>query len=166
MCCFFNRFCCCSQRPIPPTPPTPVPPIPSLPIVNVGARFNALAASDVATGSIIPLTNTVFNNASSFITNNSGVINLAGPGLYLINYSATLTNNTADTVPFTVSLNVNGATDGSASASGIIPAAETGTVSNSTLVYVAQSSTSTISLSVTSDETLSILPNLVITKLS
>jgi len=168
MCCLFFRNCCrcCGQRPVPPAPPTPTPPRPSLPIINVGARFNLLSSSEVAGGSAIPLTNTVFNNAGSYIVNNNGAIALAGEGLYLVNYSVTATNNTEDTASFLVNLNVNGAVDSSASAPGIIPSGESGIVSNSTLVYVPQNSTTNVSLSVTSEQTLSYLPNVVVTKLS
>lgn len=169
MCCLFFRNClrCCQNvRPIPPFPPTPIPPRPVMPIVNVGARFNLLAPVDATSGSTIPLSNTVFNNASEFITNNGGTITLAGEGLYLVNYSVTATNNTDATSSIVVGLNVGGTVDASASASGVLGAGSTGTVSNSSLVFVPQGSSMGISLTVTSDETLSLLPNMIVTKLS
>ena len=106
MCCLFFRNLCCCQRPIPPVPPTPpTPPTPPIQSGNLAARFNAQTAADITTGSTIPLTNTVFNNASGFITNSGGTITLAGAGLYLINYSATATNNTDATSSVSIGLN-------------------------------------------------------------
>ena len=168
MCClFFRRNCCrCCPRPIPPFPPTPIPPVPSIPITNVGARFNLLSATDVASGSVIPLTNTAFNNAIGFISNNNGSISLNGEGLYLVNYTVNAANTSDTNSNLTVLFNVNGATDTSASASTNVGAGENGSVSSSSLIFVSQNSTTTVSLSVTSDETLPLLPNLVVTKLS
>ena len=169
MCCLFFRNqcrcrCCPRPRPIPPTPPTP--PTPPVQSGNLGARFNSLTSTDVPSGSAIPLTNTVFNNATGYITNNNGSISLTGEGLYLINYSVNATNNTAERSALTVNLNVNGAIDPSASSSTSVASGESESVSNSTLIYVPNGSTSTVFLSITSEETLSILPNVVVTKLS
>lgn len=166
MCLISSRSCCrcCSNRPINPFPPIPTP----MPIEpnNVAARFNLISSTEVTSGSTIPLTNVVFNNAGSDIQLNNNSIALAGEGLYLVNYSVTATNGSDASLTFTVNLNVNGSADASASASGNILAGESTTVSNSTLVYVPANSASTITLGITSDETLSLVPNVVVTKLS
>ena len=170
MCCLFfrNRCRCCPRpRPIPPVPPVPpTPPTPPIQSGNLAARFNSLTPTDTPSGSTIPLTNTVFNNAMGYIVNNNGSISLTGEGLYLISYSVNTANTSDTNSNLTVNLNVNGAADTSASSSTNVGAGENGSVSNSTLIYVPNGSTSNIFLSVTSDITLPLLPNVVVTKLS
>lgn len=121
------------------------------------------------TGDNVLFSTTTFNNSAGDITlGGDGSITLA-PGVYQVEYYATLENVSEDAVTAELALTVNGSTNVPSQSTNTIPATSTQSVSGSSIIFVSSGNTTNVTLTNVSADNVELTlvrANLIVTKIS
>lgn len=133
------------------------------------AQFTATTTT-VADGANVLFTGTIFNNSSGDITLGGGGVVTLTPGVYKVDYYATVNNTSDAAVETTLGITVNGTANLPSQSTVTIPATSIDTLAGSTVLFVGQGGVSNVALtnlSTAGGEPLNIVrANMVITKIS
>ena len=188
MCCFFelnsccapshscmcrnagwNRSgdCCCRFSTIQPRSQGNI--INNINTVREVAQFIAPAGTVAADGNVL-FSVTTFNNTAGDVTLGGGGLVTLAPGVYEVDYFATINNTGEGGVDADLALSVNSVTNTASQSTNTIPAASTQTVSGSTIIFVPANTVTNVYLTNVSaeatDELNLVNANLIVTKLS
>lgn len=132
------------------------------------AQFTA-GSSTFAVGDNVLFSATTFNNSVGDITlGGDGVVTL-NPGVYQIDYFATLENASDDAVVAELALTVNGNTNVPSQSTNTISATSTETVSGSSVIFVSSGNVTNVALTNVSADGVELTlerANLIVTKIS